>query len=70
MEDQQNGYLYESASPLEQGVSDYRDQTLIVWRHGEDAETAQLVRVISAEELSEVLWSAGLLLPRTEEMTP
>ena len=45
-------------------------QALIVWRHGEDAETAQLVRVISAEELSEVLWSAGLLLPRTEETTP
>ena len=70
MEDQQNGYIYEIASPLELGVADYRDQTLIVWRHGEDAETAQLVRVISAEELSEVLWSAGLLLPRTEETTP
>ena len=37
MEDQQNGYLYEIASPLELGVSDYRDQALIVWHHGEDA---------------------------------
>ena len=51
-------------------MADHRAQALIVWRHGEDAETAQLVRVVSAEELSEVLWSAGLLLPRTEETTP
>ena len=70
MEDQQNGYIYEIASPLELGVSDYRDQALIVWRHGDDAETAQLVRVVSAEDLSEVLWNAGLLLPGTEETTP
>ena len=70
MEDQQNGYIYEIASPLELGVADYRDQALIVWRHGEDTETAQLVRVVSAEELSEVLWNAELLLPRTEETTP
>ena len=26
MEDQRNGYIYEIASPLELGVSDYRDQ--------------------------------------------
>ena len=70
MEDQQNGYIYEIASPLELGVAGHRAQTLIVWRHGDDAETAQLARVVSAEELSEVLWSAGLLLPRTEETTP
>ena len=70
MEDQRNGYIYEISSPLELGVADQRDQALIVWRHGDDAETAQLVRVVSAEELSEVLWSAGLLLPRTEETTP
>ena len=36
MEDQQNGYIYEIASPLELGVADYRDQALIVWRHGDD----------------------------------
>ena len=30
MENQQNGYIYEIASPLEWGVSDYRDQALIV----------------------------------------
>ena len=41
MEDQRNGYIYEIASPLELGVSDYRDQALIVWRHGDDTETAQ-----------------------------
>ena len=70
MEDQQNGYIYEIASPLELGVADYRDQALIVWRHGEDTETAQLVRVVSAEELSDLLWNAGLLLARTEETTP
>ena len=45
MEYQQNGYIYEIASPLELGVADYRDQALIVWRHGEDTETAQLVRM-------------------------
>ena len=54
MEDQQNGYIYDIASPLELGVADYRDQALIVWRHGDDAEKAQLVRVVSAKELSEV----------------
>ena len=70
MEDQQNGYIYEIASPMELGLADYRDQALIVWRHGDDTETAQLVRVVSAEELSEALWNAGLLLPRTEETTP
>ena len=51
MEDQQNGYIYEIASPRELRVSDYRDQALIVWHHGDDNETAQLVRVISAEVL-------------------
>ena len=70
MEDQQNGYIYEIASPLELGLADYRDQALIVWCHGEDTETAQLVRVVSAEELSDLLWNAGLLLPQTEETTP
>ena len=57
MEDQQNGYIYEIASPRELRVSDYRDQALIVWHHGDDNETAPLVRVVSAE----VLWNAGLL---------
>ena len=70
MEDQHNGYIYEIAFPLELGVADYRDQALIVWRHGDDAETAQLVRVVSAEDLSDLLWNAGLLLPQTEETTP
>ena len=70
MEDQTHRYIYEIASPLELGVADYRDQALIVWRHGDDKETAQLVRVVSAEELSDLLWNAGLLLPQTEETTP
>ena len=51
-------------------MSDHRDQALIVWRHGDDTETAQLVRMVSAEALSEALWNAGLLLPQTEETTP
>ena len=70
MQDQTNGYIYQIASPLELGVADYRDQALIVWRHGEDKEKAQQLRVVSAEDLSEALWNAGLLLPRTEETTP
>ena len=70
MEDQTHRYIYDIASPLELGVADYRDQALIVWRHGDDAETAQLVRVVSAEDLSDLLWNAGLLLPQTEETTP
>ena len=70
MQDQTNGYIYQIASPLELGVADYRDQALIVWRHGDDTENAQLLRVVSAEDLSEALWNAGLLLPRTEETTP
>ena len=73
MEDQTNGYIYEIASPVELGVAGYRGQALIVWRRGDDAETAQLVRVVPAETLSEVLWNAGLLLPllsQAEETTP
>ena len=70
MEDQTHGYIYEIASPRELGVAHYRDHALIVWHHGDGAETAHLVRVISAEALSEALWNAGLLLPRTEEATP
>ena len=71
MEDQTHGYIYEIASPRELGVAYYRDQALIVWHHGEDAETARLVRVISAEDLSEALWQAGLLKqPQPEETTP
>ena len=41
MEDQTNGYIYEIASPVELGVAGYRGQALIVWRHGDDAETAR-----------------------------
>ena len=55
MQDQTNGYIYQTASPLELGVADYRDQALIVWRHGEDKEKAQQLRVVSAEDLSEAL---------------
>ena len=70
MEDQTNGYIYEIASPVELGVAGYRGQPLIVWRHGDGAETAQLVRVVPEETLSDLLWNAGLLLPQTEETTP
>ena len=61
MQDQTNGYIFEIASPMELGVADYRDQALIVWRPGEDADAARVVRVVTAEELSEALWRAGLL---------
>ena len=61
MEDATNGYIYEIASPLELGVADYRGQALIVWRHHRDSDAAQVVRVLSAEELTELLWRAGLL---------
>ena len=61
MEDTANGYIYEIASPLELGVADHREQALIVWRHHQDADTAQAVLVLPPEELTEVLWRAGLL---------
>ena len=70
MEDQTNGCIYEIASPVELGAAGYRGQALIVRCRGDDKETAQLVRVVPAETLSEVLWNAGLLLPQTEETTP
>ena len=55
---------------MELGAAGYRGQALIVRRRGDDAAPAQLVRVVPAETLSQVLWNAGLLLPRTEETTP
>ena len=61
MEDATNGYIYEIASPLELGVAGHREQALIVWRHHQDADAAQVVRVLPAEELTELLWRAGLL---------
>ena len=62
MEDATNGYIYEIASPLELGVAGYREQALIVWRHHrDDPDAAQVVRVLPAEELTELLWRAGLL---------
>ena len=70
MEDQPNGCIYEIASPVELGVAGYRGQALIVRRRRDGPETARLVRVVPAQTLSQVLWSAGLLLPRTEETPP
>ena len=70
MEDQTHGYIHETASPRELGVAHYRDQALMVWHHGDGAATAHLARAVSAEALSEALWNAGLLLPRTEETAP
>ena len=32
MEDQQNGYIYETASPVELGAAGYRGQALIIRR--------------------------------------
>ena len=70
MGDQTNGCIYEIASPVELGAAGYRGQALIVRRRGDGPETAHPVPVVPAETLSQVLWSAGLLLPRTEETTP
>jgi hypothetical protein len=71
MEDLTNGYIYEIASPLELGVADYRGPALVVWRPGEDADAAQVVRVLTAQDLSEALLGAGLLTPpQSEETTP
>ena len=71
MQDQTNGYIFEIASPMELGVADYRGPALIVWRPGDDADAAKVVRVVTAEELSEALWRAGLLTqPQPEETTP
>ena len=61
MEDSINGYIYDIASPLELGVADYREQALIVWSHHEDENTAHVVQVLPAEELTELLWRTGLL---------
>ena len=69
MEDRTNGYIYEIASPLELGVADLRDQALIVWQHGAGADTARLVRILSAADLSEALWKAGMLINTPAEET-
>ena len=61
MEDASYGYIYEIASPLELGVAGHREPALIVWHHHQDADTAQAVLVLPPEELTEVLWRAGLL---------
>ena len=55
---------------MELGAAGYRGQALIVRRRRDDPETAHPARAVPAETLSEVLWSAGLLLPQTEETTP
>ena len=71
MQDQTHGYIYEIASPMELGVADYRGPALIVWRPGEDADAAKVVRVLTAGDLTEALWQAGLLAqPQPEETTP
>ena len=61
MQDQTNGYIFEIASPLDLGVADYRGPALIVWSPGDDADAAKVVRVLTAQDLSEALWRAGLL---------
>ena len=46
MEDQQNGYIYEIASPRWSWAwSIIGTRPSSVWHHGDDAEKAQLVRV-------------------------
>ena len=70
MEDQQNGCIYETASPVELGAAGYRSQARIVRRRGDGAETAHPAPAVPPETLSQVLRHAGLLPPRTEETTP
>ena len=67
MEDRTNGYIYEIASPLELGVADHREQAHIVWQHGDQANTARLVRILTAVDLSEALWKAGMLIQMEPE---
>ena len=69
MEDRTNGYIYEIASPMELGLADLREEALIVWQHGDGADTARLVRILSALDLSEALWRAGMLTNTPEEKT-
>ena len=40
-EDQTNGYIHETASPVELGLAGCRGQALIVRRRGDGPETAQ-----------------------------
>ena len=41
MEDQTNGCIHETSSPVELGAAGYRGQALIVRRRGDDSETAR-----------------------------
>ena len=70
MEDQTNGYIYEIASPVELGVAGYRGPGPHCPAPQGRPRDGHPVRVVPAQTLSQVLWSAGLLLPRTEETTP
>ena len=77
MEDQTNGRIYETASPVELGVAGYRGQALIVrrrpaprGRRRDDPETAHPAPAVPAETLSQVPRRAGPPPPRTEETTP
>ena len=70
MEDQTNGCIRETASPVELRAAGCRGQALIVRRRGDGPETAHPARAVPAETLNQVLWNAGLLPPRTEETTP
>ena len=53
-EDQTNGCIYETASPVELGLAGYRGQALIVPRPGDGPETAHPARAVPAETLSQV----------------
>ena len=73
MEDQQNGYIYETASPVELRRAGYRGQALIIRRRpaprgrpGDGPSGAG----VPAETLSQVPRHAGPPPPRTEETTP
>ena len=55
---------------MELGAAGYQGQALILRRRGDGPETAHPVPVVPAETLSQVLWHAGPLPPRTEETTP
>ena len=69
-EDQTNGCIHETASPVELGAAGYRGQALIVPRPGDGPETAHPAPAVPAETLSQVPRHAGPPPPRTEETTP
>ena len=69
-EDQTNGRIYETASPVELGLAGYRGQALIIRRRPGRRGDGPSGAGVPAETLSQVPRRAGPPPPRTEETTP